>query len=123
MLVNSVKEFFGIHSPSRLFRDEIGKYLPMGIGVGFENEMPGLEKQVNANINELYEGLKGTVDMETAKTTAAIASNNYAYYNSNRQVDNSRKIEQNVTIVNPERTPSENARALKKAGRELVYGY
>ena len=95
----------------------------MGIGVGFESEMPNLENQVNDNISELYEGLKGTVDMETAKTTATVASNNYAYYNSNGKVDNSRKIEQNVTIVNPERTPSENARALKKAGRELVYGY
>jgi len=30
---------------------------------------------------------------------------------------------QDVTIVNPQNTPSENARALKKVGRDLALGY
>ena len=36
--------------------------------------------------------------------------------------NNDNGITQNVTIVNPERTPSENARALRKVGREIVFG-
>lgn len=34
-VVNSLKDFFGIHSPSTVFRDEIGKYLAAGVGEGF----------------------------------------------------------------------------------------
>lgn len=32
----SVKNFFGIASPSKLFRDQIGKFIPEGIAVGIE---------------------------------------------------------------------------------------
>lgn len=35
-VVDGLKSFFGINSPSRLLRDEIGKYLPDGIAVGVE---------------------------------------------------------------------------------------
>lgn len=62
-IMDSVKSFFGIKSPSRLFRDEVGTYLAQGIGVGFENEMSKVTKDmqkavpsdfdtvVNADIN------------------------------------------------------------------------
>lgn len=39
-LVSGVKQLLGIHSPSTVFRDEIGKMLAEGIGVGFELQMP-----------------------------------------------------------------------------------
>ena len=35
-----VKDFFGIHSPSRLMRDTIGKMIPAGITVGLEKAFP-----------------------------------------------------------------------------------
>lgn len=35
--VDAVKRFFGIKSPSRLMRDEVGKFIPAGIAVGIEN--------------------------------------------------------------------------------------
>ena len=38
-IVDGFKSFFGIHSPSRLMRDKIGKQMAAGIGVGFEDEM------------------------------------------------------------------------------------
>jgi phage-related protein len=33
-VLNSLKNFFGIHSPSTVMRDQIGKFLGMGIGEG-----------------------------------------------------------------------------------------
>lgn len=33
-IVNGIKSVFGIHSPSTVMRDEVGKYLAEGIGVG-----------------------------------------------------------------------------------------
>ena len=37
---NGVKDFFGIHSPSRLMRDTVGKMIPAGITVGLEKAFP-----------------------------------------------------------------------------------
>lgn len=55
-VLDGIKGFFGIHSPSRVMRDEVGKYLAEGIGVGMEMEMPS----VNADISRTVEG---TVDV------------------------------------------------------------
>lgn len=38
-ILNGIKGIFGIHSPSTVFRDQIGKNLALGIGEGFEDEM------------------------------------------------------------------------------------
>lgn len=38
-VTNAIKGFFGIHSPSTLFRDQIGKNLALGIGEGFSDGM------------------------------------------------------------------------------------
>lgn len=35
-IVNAAKSALGIHSPSRVFRDEVGKMIPAGLGVGVE---------------------------------------------------------------------------------------
>ena len=39
-VLGGIKDFFGIESPSKLMRDEVGKYLAQGVGVGFELNMP-----------------------------------------------------------------------------------
>ena len=41
-LLNAAKEALGIKSPSKEFRDVIGKNIPLGIGVGIEKAMPDL---------------------------------------------------------------------------------
>lgn len=120
-IMDGFKNALGIHSPSRLMRDIIGKNLVKGISVGIDTEMPDLDKQINSNINELAAKLKGTVDYETAKTSAMVAGGGINN-TTNTITHNDNGITQNVTIVNPERTPSENARALKKAGRDLAFG-
>ena len=38
-IVGNIKEALGIHSPSAILRDEVGKYMAEGIGVGFSDEM------------------------------------------------------------------------------------
>ena len=41
-----IKDKLGIHSPSRVMRDQVGVYIAEGIGVGFENGMKDVEKQM-----------------------------------------------------------------------------
>ncbi len=45
-----LKKLFGINSPSKLMRDEVGVFLAKGIGVGFEDEMDAVNKQIEAAI-------------------------------------------------------------------------
>lgn len=61
------KKILGIKSPSRVFRDEIGEMLPPGIGVGFENAMPEVEKQMAGDIDALTARMQATVAAESIK--------------------------------------------------------
>lgn len=57
-IVDKIKKFFGIKSPSKLFRDQIGKNLAKGIGVGFVDEMKNVSKQMQSALTtdfDLYE--------------------------------------------------------------------
>lgn len=49
-IVQGFKNFFGIKSPSRLMRDQIGKNLALGIGEGFEDNIIDVKK---AMVNSL----------------------------------------------------------------------
>lgn len=119
-------DFFDINSPSRVMRDLVGKNLVKGIGVGVDIETPNLNKDIDKNMSNLTAKMKSTVDFETARTTASVvAQNNFSIAKDNTGVvttTNNNGVTQNVTIVNPTRTPSENARALKKVGRDLAFG-
>lgn len=50
-----LKRLFKIHSPSKLYEDEIGKNLALGIGVGFTNEMQKVEKDMADAIPKRFE--------------------------------------------------------------------
>lgn len=45
-LLDAAKDALGIASPSKKFRDEVGVFMAQGIGVGFENEMQSVSKQI-----------------------------------------------------------------------------
>lgn len=45
-VVDGFKNALGIHSPSRVFRDQVGRYIAEGIGVGFADEMGNVSKQM-----------------------------------------------------------------------------
>lgn len=66
-ITNAIKDFFGIHSPSKLMKDEVGKYIAQGLGVGFEDE-----------IDSVYNDMQRALDLETGKMTANVqASGTY----------------------------------------------
>lgn len=45
-IVDGAKKALGIHSPSRVFRDQVGKYIAEGVGVGIEENSSGVMDQV-----------------------------------------------------------------------------
>ena len=49
-ILSGIKGFFGIHSPSKVFKDEIGTNLALGVGEGFKNTMKNVSDEMSASI-------------------------------------------------------------------------
>ena len=48
--LQAAKDSMGIHSPSTVWRDEVGRYLAQGIGQGFEDEMSRVAGQMQRSV-------------------------------------------------------------------------
>lgn len=70
-VVGSVKRFLGIASPSKLFADEIGENMGLGIGEGFENSMGTVQREINRAMDGLLPSVNGNVNVTGASSTPA----------------------------------------------------
>lgn len=52
-VVGWIKDFFGIHSPSKVFADEVGKFIPPGITLGVEQAMPRAMRDMGKQLSTL----------------------------------------------------------------------
>ena len=56
-IIDGFKDFFGINSPSRLFRDQIGEFLgegmALGVGDGFEDKIKGVNRAIVRSMDGL----------------------------------------------------------------------
>ncbi len=57
-VINDVKDFFGIHSPSRLFRDEVGVMLVKGMIIGVEKENSNLVDTIVKPFTDVQDRIK-----------------------------------------------------------------
>lgn len=80
-VLGGIKDFFGIESPSKVMRDEIGKYLAEGIGVGFTAEMGDTIK----NMKNSLSGVVGVASggLQSAGATGGSVGNTYNFYQTN----------------------------------------
>ena len=60
-IISNIKSALGIHSPSTVMRDEVGKYLAQGLGVGFDKEL-----------DSVYNDMQRAIDIETSKMSANV---------------------------------------------------
>lgn len=76
-MIDGIKSFFGIHSPSRVMAD-IGKYLPQGFAVGIEADTDTAVKAIDEMNNEIEKKMKNAVYTEMGKvnTNATVKANN-----------------------------------------------
>ena len=77
-ILDSVKDFFGINSPSKLFRDEVGRYMAQGVGEGFAAEMPAVAAQMQRAIP--------TPTVETINNAAAGMVNGMAAISGSQRI-------------------------------------
>lgn len=88
-----VKDFFGIHSPSRLMRDTVGKMIPAGITVGLEKAFPDTLKTLMNQSEQLANVPFRTPEIATgkiipAKASAVIAQKQNSTNSNNNEVLN-----------------------------------
>lgn len=76
-LVDEAMSALGIHSPSRVFRDKVGKFIPSGIGVGIKRNTPALLSDADKMTDALLDRVNGAsaaVDVAAGMSLASGAN-------------------------------------------------
>lgn len=84
-VVDSICSFFGINSPSRVMRDEVGRYLAEGIGVGFDKYMPA--KSMQSSLQEALDAVGSTKIHDISIPNISAPSFDLAYSTSGGTMD------------------------------------
>lgn len=64
---NKIKDFFGISSPSKKMRDEIGQWIPKGVAVGIETNTDSVDSAIQDLNDEIMDKMTRAVNVETGK--------------------------------------------------------
>lgn len=71
-VVNGLKSFFGIASPSKLMENVIGKNLALGIAEGFDDEIDNVEAEIVKDMSDLTGNMSATVTAYGAQASGMI---------------------------------------------------
>ena len=72
--LNSAKNFFGISSPSKVMRDQVGKWLPEGMAVGIEDNIDVVSDAMQDLTDEATGNISGSVRSVVSVQNANAAS-------------------------------------------------
>lgn len=118
-LLDGAKDALGIHSPSRLFRDLVGKMIPQGIGVGITAEMPTLQSDLKEELQGMTTKVAAEVNPVTAvKNTAKISTIGGEV--STKQIAKDRDI--TVIVYTTNTTTLDKKVIAKEVKKEVVKG-
>lgn len=92
-ILNGVKSALGIHSPSKIMQEKVGRFLPPGISAGFADALPAAERSMEKQLGAVTDHLSGVsvpaivhasmdtaalgalrtaVELKTAQTSASV---------------------------------------------------
>ena len=114
--LDAAKTFLGIHSPSTVFRDQVGKNMALGMGLGFEKNVP---------ISEISKSLDNAVDDIQSKTlrvrldsiTRSLNESATNGIRSGKTVDDDRSRERQ----NEDKDPIDYKRLGREMGKRPIY--
>ncbi|MCI8420450.1 MAG: phage tail tape measure protein [Oscillospiraceae bacterium] len=125
-LFEGAKAALGIESPSKVFAQEVGQWIPPGIGVGIDNAMPALERQMDDEMDKLVKKMQTAVEIETGgitvKSRAKAEHDAAVEYPKGGDTYIDQHLEQENNYHVPVVTPSETAKANREAARKLLGG-
>lgn len=130
-IVDGAKKALGIHSPSRVFKDQVGKYIAEGVGVGIEENSSGVMDQVRKMNAEILDesknidlvSLNRTIDNTITYKTSNITTTESSISNKNTPENAIFQIIADGQVLAEVVTPYQdvmNGGRLQLAGRGLV---
>lgn len=91
-LTDKIKNFFGIHSPSTLFKDEIGENLALGLGEGFTDTMKNVTTDMQNAIPTKFDT---SMEINSTKNIETNQNNNSYLVQALKEALKEMKIELN----------------------------
>ena len=77
-VLSTVKGALGIHSPSRVFRDQVGKMIPAGLESGIDRAMPSAIADMESQMDNLVIGASASLNgINAVSPVGNSVSNNY----------------------------------------------
>lgn len=122
-LLQAAKNALDIGSPSREFRDEVGRWIMPGIGEGIDKSMPETLQNLKARAGELVGAMRAELAASTSQMALGAshaAGLRTAGVGTTVYYDN--RVEQNNAYHVPVASPSEVNKAQREAVRKLVGG-
>lgn len=111
----AAKEFLGINSPSKLMRDEVGKFIPAGIAEGINRNAKVIS--FDAVANHIVSSAKSTIGAETVPLVYASGGTYFDYARMGdqmRQALNGTAVQMDGKIVGRITTPTVNRNMLSQ---------
>lgn len=108
-IMSGIKSFFGIHSPSTLFRDEIGSNLALGLGEGFGDTMNDVSKEMASSIPTEFDT---TINAKNQSSSSINSSSNVNMVQAFKEALSQMKIELDDEVA---------GRFVEKTITDLVY--
>ena len=112
-IINGAKSLLGIASPSKVFRDEIGKYIPEGMAIGIERSTPDATKAIQGMTDSLMVSANPLADIPLTASQPNAADANTL--NQNMLTQAFLKALQQLPEVRTFRTPDDAAVWLGRA--------
>lgn len=121
-LVTAAKKALKIKSPSQVFRDEIGKNMAAGIGVGFEAQMANVTKGMDTTLAEMTANLQNAIPQAYGLGGSLTdVYNKLAAPNQVDQVDAVAALKTALTQMKIEMDSEEMGHFVDKTVTKLVY--
>ena len=101
-ITDGIKKFFGIKSPSRVMRDQVGQWLPKGIAVGIDANTDSALHSIDKMNEEIMNKMNQAVNMEMAKASFSGTSGSVSQIlsaNSVIRVENYNTLELDGEVV------------------------
>lgn len=99
-IVNTVTGFLGISSPSKLFRDLVGKNIALGVKSGIDSEMPGVISGTQTQISRLADAASQSSRLNF-NAADIIGSSNTAGAAETNNILKNRLGSENITQISP----------------------
>lgn len=121
-IVDGAKKSLGIQSPSKVFRDKVGKFIPQGIAVGIEADTDKALKAIDTMNDDIVSKMQNAVAIETGSINAK------AILQANKEQpmiitrDHTTTINNTQQFYSKNSTPYEEQKQAKQQLRRLAYG-